>query len=152
MHSAPSVTYPVGRSRYAGALLLAGWLLGCVVAGAWWAQAGPGPLAASLACAVLAATGWLALVHWRGRVAGTLAWDGDTWSWSADGCPEQGEPQAALDLQDRMLVLWRSGAQSRWLWLERAKAPQHWDDLRRAVYSRATPEALPGPVPPAAKP
>ena len=28
MHAAPSVTYPVGRSRLAGGLLAAAWLLG----------------------------------------------------------------------------------------------------------------------------
>ena len=35
MHSAPSVSYPVGRSRFLGALLLALWTGGAGVAGLW---------------------------------------------------------------------------------------------------------------------
>jgi hypothetical protein len=152
MYSAPSVIYPVGRSRFAGVMLLIGWLLGVAAAAAWWVQARSGPWAAAAVGALLAVAAWLALAHWRGSAAGALAWDGESWSWLGLGHPEQGEPEAALDLQDRLLVRWRGGAHSRWLWLERARAPHRWDDLRRAVYSRATPEALPGDPPPAAKP
>jgi hypothetical protein len=151
MYSAPSVTYPVGRSRFAGALLLAGSVLGCVAVGAWWWQAGPGPLTAATACLSAIAAAWLALAHWRGSATGTLAWDGEAWTLTSGGNGEEGEPEAALDIQDRMMVRWRCGAHSRWLWLERARAPHRWDELRRAVYSRARPAALPGDAPPAAK-
>lgn len=50
----------------------------------------------------------------------------------------------ALDLQGCVLLRWRAGRGAvGWLWLDRASAPARWDDLRRAVYSRAIVDAPP---------
>ncbi len=82
MHGAPSVSYPAGRSRFAAYLLAAGWLLGCAAALLWWSYSpDAGRLAVMLAA--LALTGTLAGWGWRRQPRGTLAWDGEAWSWSA---------------------------------------------------------------------
>jgi hypothetical protein len=141
MHAAPSVTYPVGRSRFAGALLAAVWLLGGAAILAWtFATPLPGWRHLLAAC-VLAAAGFAALVGWLRSPRGSLAWDGSDWRWEGAA----GEPALALDLQARMLVRWIP-AQGRplWLWLERDAALSHWDALRRALYSRTTTAASHG--------
>jgi hypothetical protein len=94
------------------------------------------------ACATLAATAW------RRSPAGVLRWDGQGWTWEEGGLVAAGHPEIALDLQNRMLLRWQpEGGRVRWLWLEGAHAPAHWEALRRAVYSRAS-----TPVPPAGEP
>ena len=142
MHAAPSVSYPVGRSRFAAVLLAAVWLLAAAATLAWTlATALPGWRQA-LAGAVLAACGLAVLAGWLRSPAGTLAWDGGAWRWGHDGEGEAGQPELALDLQARMLLRWVPAQGSprwrtRWLWVEREAAVSHWDALRRAVYSRA---------------
>jgi hypothetical protein len=91
------------------------------------------------ACALVAAAG-ISWRSWLGSPAGLLAWDGEAWAWTASRDPEPGTLQAVLDLQDVLLLRWHaaSGVQ-RWLWAERRVQPATWDDLRRAVYSRARP-------------
>ena len=91
--------------------------------------------------AVLAAWNW-----WR-MPAGMLSWDQEQWSWQGG----EAVVQVSLDLQHWMLLRCRSGPNCWWLWLERAQRPEHWADVRRAVYSRARPEALPQAGPTAAK-
>ena len=139
MHAAPSVTYPVGRSAFAGLLLacVAAAGLAAVLAftlqsdGFGWRQAAAW---AAWAAAVLpAATAWLRSAH------GALRWDGLAWQWDEGGRAMPGQPEIALDLQSRLLLRWGGeGSATRWLWLERTSAPSHWDALRRAVYSRAS--------------
>ncbi|MDB5857730.1 MAG: hypothetical protein JWQ76_1419 [Ramlibacter sp.] len=145
MHAAPSVSYPVGRSRFAAVLLAVAWLLGAAAILAWtlttpfpgWRQA--------LAAALLAGCGLAALAGWLRSPAGTLAWDGGAWRWGegvAASDLESGQPELALDLQARMLLRWVPAQGSprwrtRWLWVERDAAVSHWEALRRAVYSRA---------------
>jgi hypothetical protein len=151
MHAAPSVTYPVGRSAFAGgacAALVAAALAACF---AWSLQAplgwrqGTGFLAV-LACGALALHGW-----WHSP-AGSLRWDGLAWTWEEGGRTGAGQPAIALDLQARLLLRWRPDAgPARWLWLERASDTSHWDALRRAVYSRASPHAGAAGKPPAAE-
>jgi toxin CptA len=51
--------------------------------------------------------------------------------------------EVSLDLQRSMLVRWAGSGGSRWFWLERASRAERWEDLRRAVYSRAAPQAPP---------
>src|SRR5687768_2516172 len=98
MHGAPSVSYPVGRSRFAAGLLLAGWLLGVAAVGLWSFQVrAPGwQLGASLAVVVL--TGLYAAREWLRAAQGVLSWDGQSWSWSARGPAEEGLPEVGLDL------------------------------------------------------
>jgi len=151
MHNAPSVSYPVGRSFFPALALAALWLLGAAATAAWAWQAGVSTAARLLAGAVLALAGLGALGFWRRMPEGELAWDGERWTWPS-GAAGEGVLAVGLDLQRALLLRWQGGRAAQWLWLERSRAPQRWDDLRRAVYSRATPDALAGARPPAAKP
>lgn len=152
MHAAPSVTYPVGRSRFAA--LLVGTLQGLGLAAATlWAVLAPGfgwrQAAAFAAVLVFGSLAWIA---WLRSPSGLLQW-GARWQWQAGGTTWAGDVECALDLQSRMLLRFRPEAgRPRWLWVERKSDPSHWDALRRAVYSRASlplPEA--GKPPPAAE-
>lgn len=156
MNNAPSVDFPVGRSRFEACTIGAVSLLGAAATAAWAVQApagdaGPGWAAVLLGVGiVLAARAW-----WR-TPAGWLVWRGVRWRWQAGGCnasplvktdglpPGVATLSVALDLQRHLLArLDAPGERPRWLWLSRDMAPQHWDELRRAVYSRATAPVLP---------
>ena len=155
MHGAPSVSFPVGRSLWAGAVAAAIWLLGAGVAAGWLATAAWSPRQA-VALALLAATGaWAAAAWWR-QPSGRLDWDGAAWCWwPAAGVPlEGGSLRVAADLQFLLLVQWSGAGRRSWLWLERRADPSRWAALRRAVYSRADPatQALTGAPPPSARP
>jgi toxin CptA len=158
MHNAPSVDFPVGRSRFEASALTAAAMLGAVVTAAWALQSPPGstgPLVAALLW--LVATVRAACAWWR-TGEGTLAWRHGRWQWlgrlDTPIAVEAGDPPAvparlwiALDLQRHLLAhLDAPPARPRWLWLSRDMAPGRWDDLRRAVYSRATVDALPDPT------
>jgi len=139
MHSAPSVSYPVGRSRNAERLLLTLWVCGAASAvgiGARLEEPGWRQVLLALAMGV---TGVLA---WRGgaRRAGPaeLDYDGQHWSLSGGASLRAAAVHVALDLQFLLLVhLAVDGRTRRWLWLDRQARPERWRDLRRAVYSRA---------------
>jgi len=152
MHSAPSVTYPVGRSLFFGGLLAFAWLLGALLVG-WW-------------CLGVAAMGWrqwlavLALPlgaacagrSWRAMVPGELRWDGQAWLWRTPGT-EAGPVglHVHLDFQQHLLLCLRQGSgRSVWCWAERRLRPERWGDLRRAVYSPARSQAVSddAPLPP----
>lgn len=149
MHHAPSVQYPVGRSRFMGRLVAGVWLLGAlVVAMAWTSLAGV--TAPALISAAWIVVGLLAARSVRGLPAGVLAWDGTVWRWTVAHDPgiDLRAIQVAADLGP-VLMLWaQTDHHSRpyFLCLERASQPRLWDDLRRAVYSRAA-TALPPTVP-----
>lgn len=148
MHSAPSVSYPVGRSHFAAAFLLLAWLTGAGVVIAWCLQVQPTALRLLGASLLLGATGIVAAWNWWRLASGTLAWDGEAWRWAAHGA---GTVSATLDLQAWLLVRWDGGGRVCWLWLERTACAERWDDLRRAVYFRARPSALSGAQPPTAE-
>jgi toxin CptA len=150
MHSAPSVTYPVGRSPFAGALLLVIWLAAGAAIAFWWPQASGWRLAA--AALLWLASGAGAGVQWWRSPTGAVAWDGESWNWSAGEGSDSGMLEVSLDLQRSMLVRSAGKGASRWFWLERASRAERWDDLRRAVYSRAAPQAPPGGQRPTTKP
>jgi toxin CptA len=152
MHNAPSVSYRVGRSRFAAALLLLGWLLGALVTVMWALQPQLLGWRIWMAWVLLVIAGVLAAWNWWRSPRGALAWDGERWSWPGQAGVKDATLDVVLDLQRCILLrcTWRNGSQ--WLWLERTGASGSWDDLRRAVYSRASPEALPPVRPPAAKP
>ena len=143
MHNAPAVTYPVGRSSIQGMIGLALWLLGALSVAAWsmtspevWRVAGAAGL--TVGVAMLSGVSW-----WRSRT-GLLQWNADGWQLQLGGHWGDGQPSVALDLQRCLVLRWRaSRGTGNWLWLDRASAPAHWDDLRRAVYSRAIVDAPP---------
>jgi toxin CptA len=144
MHNAPSVSYPVGRCRFAAAAAGVLWSLGALVLAGWMAQARiPGW---QLAAAWLAwgAAGSAAARSWWCSPRGTFEWTGD--AWILEGA-DHGPPSVALDLQHCMLLR-LDRQRTLWLWLERRTRPQHWDALRRAVYSPASTAAPHGAKPP----
>jgi hypothetical protein len=145
MHNAPAVSYPAGRSRLAGVGMFVAWLAGATGVAFWGLQVQVASSVIAAACAAAAAVGGAAWRGWLRSPVGTLAWDGESWTWSAGSKTQAGTPEVALDAQRLLLLRWSGAAGSvKWLWLERAGSPARWDDLRRAVYSRASPQALPG--------
>jgi toxin CptA len=138
MHAAPSVSYPVGRSAFAGALHAGVFLLALAAAAAWSVQADRVGWRHLLALAAVTACGLFALVGWLRSPRGTLRWDGTEWQWQVGAQARAGSVVPALDLQSRLLLQWRGeGGGTRWLWTERESAFADWEALRRAVYSRA---------------
>ncbi len=142
---APSVQYPLRRSRVLGALLLALLFTGAGVVAAW---VGFGARDAVLSAAValglwlLAAAG--ASHFWWRQPRGVLQFDGQAWTLGPTAKSFSGPlalsvpPEVLLDLQAHLWVrIVPSGHSSQWLWLERSSQPERWMDLRRAVYSRA---------------
>ncbi|MDR6885947.1 MULTISPECIES: hypothetical protein [Variovorax] len=140
MHSAPSVTYPVGRSRGATRILIATWALGACCAG--------------LSCYLFDSAGWrqlllilsvlfsgvAAAVGLRSDGAGVLHFDGLQWALTGTHrgrAVRAARASVALDLQSLLLVrLIQPGRAARWIWIEQRAMPARWRDLRRAVYSR----------------
>lgn len=162
MHNAPSVTYPVGRSRFLGAWLVLLWLAGAGVAGLWWRSPGGHGWRLALVLAALALAAALAGRLWRSLGAQDLCWNGSTWQLQARGTAApahevQGSLRVHLDLQRRLLLcLQAAPAQGRasrhWLWAEAAADPARWHALRCAVYSRAMTDPRTGPEAGAAPP
>ncbi|MDB5752559.1 MAG: hypothetical protein JWP65_2980 [Ramlibacter sp.] len=152
MHAAPSASYPVGRSRFALVAIALAWLAALAGAVAWTLSADEPGWRQALAWGGVAACGMLAGAAWLRSPAGTLAWDGGGWLWTpAQGATEGGHPEVALDLQSRLLLRWAAdGGAVRWLTAERLAAADHWDALRRAVYSRPGTHAPHGAPPPVA--
>lgn len=152
MHAAPSVSYPVGRSAFAGALAMALAALGLLAAALWAAQAAAFGWRQALAFLAVAAAGLFALLAWWRAPAGVLRWDGVAWHWEQGRAAGDGHPAIALDLQSRILVRWQPAAgRACWLWLERVSDSAHWEALRRAVYSRASEPVPSAGEPPAAE-
>ena len=150
MNSAPSVNYPVGRSRFSGALALATWLLGAAAAALWWVGVPASSWRGGVVLAVLVVAGAMAGLSWWRSAAGELGWNGEAWSWTERRTTREGAVTTCLDLQQWLLLRWAGQGVSRWLWLEQSRAPARWDDLRRAVYSRARAQPLHEGKPPAA--
>jgi toxin CptA len=150
MHYAPSVTYPVGRSRFALALAAGLWLAGAAALAGWLAGSAGWSWRHGAGLAALLGAGAFALAGWLRAPVGELSGSGDSWTWGED---LPGRVEAVLDLQGRMLLRWHAaaGGAALWLWVERKHAPRRWDALRRAVYSRAT-HAAPDAVAGAAEP
>jgi hypothetical protein len=135
MHAAPSVSYPVGRSAFAGRLHALAALLGLAVAVLWCLQSPEITWRHALVLATVLVASAFAWHGWRGSPCGTLRWNGAAWYWDEDA----GQPEIALDLQSRMLVRFHLETRGvRWLWVEREAKSADWDALRRAVYSRAS--------------
>ncbi|MBX9960378.1 MAG: hypothetical protein K2Y15_09600 [Burkholderiaceae bacterium] len=138
MHSAPAVSYPVGRSSRRALIYLLPALLAATVCGAWAGQSASTDVVRIpvllLAGLVLALALWSALHPPQGR----LVWDGQSWRWETADGTRVGVVRARLDGQQHLLLEFRPPrGRGIWLWLERGTAPLAWDDLRRAVYAVA---------------
>lgn len=148
MHSAPSVSFPVGRSRSAGRLLLVLWVAGAACAGAAILQSDAAGWRAGVEVVAVLGAGMLAALAHRRERGGELRFDGQGWTLTGDSSVAAARLAPALDMQSVLLVqLTAADRRSRWFWLERTRSPQRWLDLRRAVYSRAP---SPDPVDPGA--
>ena len=145
MHSAPAVSYPVGRSSIRTLL----YLLPCLLAGlscAVWAWQSVMPdvwrLLLPLLCLLVCGLAIWASVH---PPRGQLVWDGLSWRWE-EGAGQMGSVRARLDWQQSLLLEFRPAeGRTVWLWAERAAAPLFWDGLRRAVFAAPVADALAGP-------
>jgi toxin CptA len=137
MHSAPAVSYPVGRSSFM-AYLIGGILLVSVLVGVlWlWQEGSPGwrqwlYVVASLLAGIVAVVAW-----WRTE-RGVLRWDGEVWSWSAADVSVCGSLTVHLDLQFCMLIsLHQQGRTRLWCCPERRSRASLWFGLRRAVFCK----------------
>jgi toxin CptA len=138
MHSAPALTYPVGRSRFQVWLLC---LIGLVSVSAglrWVQQSGPVDWRQGLFAVTLLIYGLVDVLAWRRTPTGTLHWDGQVWGWTEMTQSLSGAVTVHLDLQFCMVLSLQSENGSRiWLWPERRRDPVRWSALRRAVFSRA---------------
>ena len=138
MHRPPAVSYPFGRSRILAWLLLGASLCGAGVCLAWYQQMGAPGWRLALALATWCAGAWLSWQTWRTTATGQFHWDGHEWQLQMAGRCGGGQPAVRLDWQGGMLLSWQNpGSPVQWLCVERAADPGRWDDLRRAVYSRA---------------
>jgi hypothetical protein len=141
MHGAPSVSYPVGRSRIAGRLFLLLWICGaCCVVAACLRLGKADWRFGLLVMSVLGAGGaaWASLL--RPVPLSLLNFDGLRWSIPGAASLQAADAKVALDGQSWLLVrLAEPRHAARWVWLERRAMPQRWQDLRRAVYSRPVP-------------
>mgnify|MGYP003578112851 CR=1 FL=1 len=151
MRSAPSVSYPVGRSRFGALLLGLGWAAGLVSLLVWWWLGPPagwrhaGVALLWLACGVLA---WRA--H-RCTREGQLHWDGAEWCFSEGAVGRPVVMEALVDLQSVLLLRLAEPDGSScagWYWVGQDANERSWRALRRAVYFRAPEQAHlpPGPV------
>ena len=149
---APAVLYPAGRSAAlaAGSGLL---VLGGLLALGYWAVQGawrhPWWVLWAAFATWLAAMVW-ALQFWRALPMGDLYWSGAHWELKSSYRTVTGVRLCVhADLQRFLLVRLESADQPPcWLWLERRLRPERWNDLRRAVYSRAGLASPHPPLPP----
>ena len=149
MHSAPSVSFPVGRSHLARRLLWATWGLGAVAFAAWCVQFDGERWRTALLALVLACGAFGAARASRLGEGVRLTWDGLHWSCSGSPAFEEAYALIHLDLQSLMLArLHQPGRGAAWLWLDRSAFPSRWLDLRRALHAAAPSQRVPaGAVP-----
>lgn len=138
-HNAPPVSYPLGRSRLQGQVLLGLWLVGMAAVTLWATSSAILGWRQILGGVGLAAAGAAAWIGWKNSATGQLAWDGQHWRWDSRGYQTgtvHYQVVVALDFQSLLLLRVGNPAQaSLWLWAERKACPPRWLDLRRAVFS-----------------
>ena len=138
-HNAPSVVYPLGRSRTLlltfAVLWFAGFVLTC-----FWIQASPNfGWRQMTGLAAMGLAGLTGLLAFKNSPQGNLAWDGQSWHWesaSYQAATAEYELTVAADFQHALLLRINNQAHaSLWFWAERSAFASRWLDLRRAVYS-----------------
>lgn len=136
MHSAPAVTYPVGRSRFHACLLVCVSLSSFFVGLLWRELGSPDGSRQVLLVLLTLGFGLAAAQVWRRTPQGSLCWDGQNWSWTVGQDGVYGLVAVYFDLQICMVLNLRTDGGDRiWLWPERSHEPTHWNALRRAVFS-----------------
>jgi toxin CptA len=144
MYSAPSVSYPVGRSHFYAAVAASVWLLTGAVVGYWVAQVAEPDVRQGVMLLLWLSTGAALAWAWHQSPQGLLRWDGRQWWWkpadakatASDGLP--GELVVHLDLQQVLLASVRQPGRAPllWLWLEGKQQSTSWHALRCAVFSQ----------------
>jgi toxin CptA len=136
MHSAPSVSYPLGRSHFHGYTLGLIGLAGTAVGALWLFDADVVGWRHWLFFTALFLTCIVSAETWRRTPAGRLHWDGAVWCRTDDHASVSGDLSIHLDLQNCLILSLRLATGSRiWLWPERRTDVARWNDLRRAVFS-----------------
>ena len=135
MHNAPAVSFPVGRSRFEGWLLLLGCLLACGLAVIWAQIQGRMDWRVALALMFSLLVGMAAGWRWLRCRSAILHWDGQHWRLeSVNILP--GRVIVRLDLQAWLLLEFKTeSARSDWFWLDRHLYKGQWSALRRALYA-----------------
>lgn len=138
MHSAPTVSYPLGRSHFQGWLGGLTSVAGIAIGVLWYCQADLIGWRQLLFFLTLLLTSGFAAVAWRRSPEGCLRWDGTAWGWTAGSTAESGVLSVHLDLQFCLVLSLRTDTGARiWFWPERRVDLAHWNDLRRAVFVRS---------------
>lgn len=136
MHSAPALSYPVGRSRWQGWLVSLTGLGGALTGLLWQAAANPPGWRQGLFAFALLGAVSVAVWSWQRSPPGNLCWDGQAWSWLSVDRSVSGRLTVHLDFQFFLLLSLRPDRGARiWLWPERCSEAAGWNALRRAVFS-----------------
>ena len=149
MHNAPAVSYPVGRSRFHGWILLAAGLAGLASSTAWGLACAAVGWRQALAFALLFLASLNAFWRWRQTPAGVLRWDGQLWhlelARSLPRTPVDAGANLSIQLDFQVVMLARlhfeNGARL-WLWLQAQGDVAHWQALRRAAHGRVSHERV----------
>jgi hypothetical protein len=138
MHSAPVVSFPVGRSRLHGVMVVAIATFGVMLLAMWMIKVGAFQTQyLGLAAMLWLVSSSLAVCCWVKTPDGILAWDGRNWSWTSCGVSCLSAPEVALDFQESLLLrLHVQDAGDVWLWPERHSSPGRWLALRRALFAK----------------
>jgi toxin CptA len=137
MHSAPAVSFPVGRSRFQGWLVGSIGLAGMITGLLWHHQSDTAGWRLWLYSIGLVGTCVAAAEAWRRSPRGSLRWDGQTWCWTGHGRSATGVLTVHLDFQFGLLLSLRPETGARiWLWPERRAEVALWKALRRAAFAR----------------
>lgn len=137
MHSAPAVSYPVGRSHFQAIVLSMAWLAGLLAGTFWLLEDRAWDWRHALFTSLLVLGAGLAARSWQKTTSGILRWDGQTWWLSTGHDPHAGRVRVHLDLQHAMLLsLMREDGVVHWFWPQRSLSPLAWQAFRRAVHAR----------------
>lgn len=149
MRNAPSVTAPVGRSRFGQCLTLCAWSSAVLLLLAWAVHVPAHPQRQLLVGGLLALWAVLAWREQRHAPCGLLHWDGASWWFAGGGNSQEVAPAVVLDLQRVLLLRIDAAAPApadprvRWCWMEAGPDRPQWLALRRALYSRARKDVPP---------
>lgn len=139
MHSAPALSYPVGRSRFQGWLLGLTGLTGALAGLLWLYQVNPAGWRQWLFVVTLLCACLVAAAAWSRSPRGSLRWDGQAWNWTSVDASACGVLTVHLDLQFCLVLSLRLSTGARiWLWPQRSAEAALWSALRRAVFSRGS--------------
>jgi toxin CptA len=145
MHSAPAVSFPVGRSRFQMMVLVVTWLLGGAGCAYWVADAEGADWRQAITFAMLLLGGLCAVWQLKQSPLGELKWEGEHWvlqlaptlRGTAPSPAQVGDVSLQADLQFFMLLRFQDLARrTYWLWLDRSAPQTRWLALRRAVHGR----------------